>query len=323
MIDLMLEPAARAAVNAALPTLPEMFKITQVPSLSVIVSPRGLLGASAAAEASALDATLSRIKRTPAAARAQCSRYDAKTVILAPKSRPAILLFERITGFRDSPSVAAAHQAFIDMAARRHWDIVVTDAPGAMNPSTLKRFDAVVWNNVSGDVLTLSQRRALRHWVLNGGGFAGVHGTGGDPVYIWDWYPDRVIGARFIGHPHSPQFQTARIIKDPAGGAIVRGLPDSWTMNDEWYSFAQVPHGSRVRVVARLDEASYQPGSLAMGDHPIAWARCVGRGRSFYSAIGHRPEGYTEPNNVRLMEQGIEWSMGLSDARCSGKSARP
>jgi len=319
MIDLMLEPAARAAVETALPNVAEMFKGTQVPSLSAIVSPRGLLGPSGAAQADALDVALSRVSRTPGAARAQCSRYDSTPVMLAPKSHPAILLFERITGFRDSPSVAAAHQAFMDMAARRHWDVVTTEAPGAINPATLRRFDALVWNNVSGDVLTLSQRRALRHWVLNGGGFAGVHGTGGDPVYLWDWYPDTLIGARFIGHPHAPQFQSARVVKDPAGGPIVRGLPDSWTMTDEWYSFAQPPRGVGVRVLARLDEATYQPGSLAMGaDHPIAWARCVGRGRSFYSAIGHRPEVYSDPNVVRLMEQGVEWSMGLSGDRCSG-----
>lgn len=320
MIDLMLEPAARATLEAALPNMPEMFKGTQTPALSAILSPRSVLGASGGAQAAALDAALSRIKRTPAAARAQCSRYDSTPVVLAPRSHPAILLFERITGFRDSPSVAAAHAAFMNMAARRHWDIVVTEAPGAINPATLGKFDALVWNNVSGDVLTYSQRRALNHWILNGGAFAGVHGTGGDPVYIWDWYPDHLIGARFIGHPHSPQFQNARVVTDRAGGAIVRGLPDSWMMTDEWYSFAQPPRGPGVQVLARLDEATYQPGSLAMGeDHPIAWARCVGRGRSFYSAIGHRPEVYSDPNVVRLMEQGVEWVLGLGDARCSAR----
>jgi uncharacterized protein len=59
-----------------------------------------------------------------------------------------------------------------------------------------------------------------------------------------------------------------------------------------------------------------------MGDHPIAWTQCIGDGRSFYSAIGHRPESYIEPHSVRLLEQGIAWAAGLGETRCvNGKEA--
>ena len=67
------------------------------------------------------------------------------------------------------------------------------------NDTDLKRFKAVVWNNVSGDVLTNTQRAALKAYVEGGGGFAAFHGSGGDPFYDWDWYVDTLIGARFIG----------------------------------------------------------------------------------------------------------------------------
>jgi hypothetical protein len=55
-----------------------------------------------------------------------------------------------------------------------------------------------------------------------------------------------------------------------------------------------------------------------MGDHPIAWSRCIGNGRSFYTAIGHRPESYVEPNSLKLLEQGIAWAAGLGETRCLG-----
>jgi uncharacterized protein len=45
-----------------------------------------------------------------------------------------------------------------------------------------------------------------------------------------------------------------------------------------------------------------------MGDHPIAWTRAVGKGRVFYSAIGHRPERYGDPAYVQMLEQGIDWA---------------
>jgi uncharacterized protein len=49
-------------------------------------------------------------------------------------------------------------------------------------------------------------------------------------------------------------------------------------------------------------------------DHPIAWAHCIGKGRSFYSAIGHRPETYSDANHIKLLEQAILWAS--SSMRC-------
>ena len=76
------------------------------------------------------------------------------------------LLFEKINGFKDTPSVNAAHAAFIALAERKGWNVVATDKAGVFNPFILRRFDAVVWNNISGDVLTLSQRRAFEFALL-------------------------------------------------------------------------------------------------------------------------------------------------------------
>ena len=217
------------------------------------------------------------------------------------------------------PSVNAAHAAIVALAQRKGWNLVTTEMGGAFNPATLRRFDAVIWNNISGDVLSLSQRRAFENYMNNGGGFVGVHGSAGDFIYSWDWYVDTLIGARFIGHPINPQFQNARVVVDAKDHPIARALPAEWTMMDEWYSFRTNPRATGATVIATLDESTYkQEGpmgqKLSMGsDHPIAWARCIGpknrqRGRSFYSAIGHRPETYTEPNNAAMLEAGIAWA---------------
>jgi len=57
---------------------------------------------------------------------------------------------------------------------------------------------------------------------------------------------------------------------------------------------------------------------IRMGDHPIAWTQCIGNGRSFYTAIGHRPEGYSEPNTNKLLQQGVAWAAGLGENHCRG-----
>jgi type 1 glutamine amidotransferase len=132
-----------------------------------------------------------------------------------------------------------------------------------------------------------------------------------------------LIGARFTGHPGNPQFQSARVVvADPMSG-ITRGLGAGWTMSEEWYSFAASPRAKGAHILATLDERSYSPigysgEDLRMGDHPIAWTQCIGKGRSIYSAIGHRPENYSEPNSLKLLENGIAWAMGQGETRCEG-----
>jgi type 1 glutamine amidotransferase len=118
----------------------------------------------------------------------------------------------------------------------------------------------------------------------------------------------------------APQFQQARVtVVDPAS-PIVASLAPGWAMTDEWYSFATDPRSTGAHVLLALDEASYSPQSgerdLRMGDHPIAWTRCIGDGRSFFSAIGHRPESYSEPHYVQVLEAGIGWAAGAGATRC-------
>lgn len=322
LIDIMLSPAAKGAVESELPgilsKLPPQFAGTTAPSFAAILTLREASGflRIGADRLAPIAPKLAAIPVTDDDRRARCARYDDDRPNLSvPRSRPRLLLFEKMTGFRDGPSVEAAHAAFFDMASRMGWAIVATDKGGAITPATLRRFDAVIWNNVSGDVLTLTQRRALKDYIEHGGGFIGVHGSAGDPVYFWDWYVDDLIGARFAGHPMNPQFQDARVVVEKADQPAARGLPAEWTMKDEWYSFKTNPRARGATVIATLDEHSYSPVGMAgqelrMGDHPIAWTKCVGRGRSFYSAIGHRPESYRNPQYVTMLEDAIGWASG-------------
>lgn len=320
LIDILIDPRAKAVLEARgmLRSVPGRMVSETPPTFATIINLRKVAGLRSKAEMDALDHDLAAIPITPEAAARRCARYDHVAPALpAPTRRPAILVFEKITGFKDVPSVDAAHKAFTEMAARRGWSIAFTDNGAVFNKAQLKAYDAVVWNNISGDALTLPQRAAFQEYLAHGGGFAGVHGSGGDPIYIWDWYADTLIGARFKGHPMNPQFQAAKVVVEGPRTGIVAKLPDSWTMTEEWYSFAASPRAKGVHVLARLDESTYNPSAMAMGaDHPIAWSHCLGDGRAFYTAIGHRPESYTEPNSRELLEQGVAWAAGAGDTRC-------
>jgi type 1 glutamine amidotransferase len=328
LLDVLLSDPARAVVDREAPTLladaPAMLQKRDAPAFAAIVSLRVLAKWKSldAPRLATLDAALRAERVTPADKIARCARYDEDPLAtLPPRDRPAILIFQKITGFRDGPSVEAGERAWRDIAAKKGWTVVVTDRGGAMTPRTLARFSAVVWNNVSGDVLTLRQRAAFRGYVERGGGFVGVHGSGGDLAYFWDWYADDLIGARFKGHPNAPSFQDARVQVDRSTNAITRGIEMPWTLKDEWYSFADTPRRTGANVLLTLDEKTYSPIAagvdIAMGDHPIAWTRCLGQGRAFYSAIGHRPETYADASHRRLLEQAADWAVGNGETRCA------
>ncbi len=331
LIDVLLSDSAAKVMEAYMPgaidKMPEMFRRTTAPSFASIVTLKsfsGMMGGGAGLDLSKMDAELRALPVTASDKAARCARYDDdRPSFTLPKGKPRLLLFEKMTGFRDTPSVLAANAAFKAMAERNGWALVVTDKGGVMRPSLLKQFDAVIWNNISGDVLTLTQRRAFRSYVEGGGGFLAVHGSAGDPVYFWDWYPDTLIGARFVGHPSDPQFQNAKVQVETKGDEIGGNLAPGWTMMDEWYSFAKSPRLSGAHIIATLDENSYAPGksrfgtaSLLMGDHPIVWSQCVSKGRAFYSAIGHRPETYSDSHYVKLLEQAVTWAAGNGSHKC-------
>ena len=261
---------------------------------------------------------------TDAAKIASCARYDnIRPDIPAAENSKRILVFGKVNGFVHSEAIAASVPAFKELAAKNSMDIFFTDKAGVFNADDLSQFNVIVWNNISGDALTFSQRDALKAFIENGGGFVAVHGAGGDLQYFWDWYADELISARFSGHPMSPQFQPARLITESNNPVLTKDLPASFEMSEEWYSFEQSPRSKDVQVIVTIDESSYEPlgfggQSLAMGDHPIVWAKCAGQGRVFYTAIGHRAESFSDAYAVRLLENGLIWaSSGKESGQCT------
>lgn len=239
----------------------------------------------------------------------------------ADLASPAILVFSETKAFRHHEAIPAAHALFARFAADNGWGHFQTENSAAFAPEILARFDAVVFNNVTGDVFTSEQRAALREYIEGGGGFVGIHAAG-DSSHPWDWYADELIGARFIGHTMDPQFPPATVLVEDASHPATADLPASWTREEEWYSFAASPRSKGYHILVRVDESSYAIATsprrhLAMGeDHPMAWWHCQGEGRAFYSAFGHRGSAYDEPEHQRLLLGATRWALRLAGEGC-------
>lgn len=323
-MDIMLSETASAVVNqhmnGVLNSLPESYASKQAPSFSAILNLENIGGMAGipSEKLQSLDHELQGLPVSDSDRKARCARYDnERPAFVIPDGHPKILVFEKMTGFRDGPSVTAAAKLLREMGEQNNWGMVFTDKGGVMHPKVLRQFDLVIWNNNSGDVLTLSQRKAFIDYIETGGGYVGIHGAGGDPNYFWDWYTDTLLGTNFIGHSSDPQFQqaTVHMEADPFG-INSAGNRQSWQLTEEWYSFRPNPRSTGSTIVATIDESmintiSYRGQNIAMGDdHPIAWARRLGKGRAFYSAIGHVPDVYADPNHKALLLRGITWASG-------------
>ena len=244
--------------------------------------------------------------------------YDTVAPDVPAFDKPAILVLNKVNGFIHVDALPAADAMLTRIADEQGWDIFITDNAAVHNAQDLAKFAAVVWNNVSGDVLTEEQRVALKTWINNGGGWVGIHASGGDPSYKWDWYPEVLVGAQFVGHTMDPQFQDADVLVLDPRVQITEHLPGRWRIpQEEWYAFDANPREKGYEILMVMDESSYitnGPGIFGTdkmeGEHPIAWRHALGQGRVFYSAIGHQGATYSIPEYQEVIARAIEWAMG-------------
>jgi type 1 glutamine amidotransferase len=214
---------------------------------------------------------------------------------------PRILLFAKTAAFRHE-SIGPAVAALRLIAADEGVSVDATEDAASFTPSELARYDAVVFLLTTGDVLDDRQQGALEGFVAHGGGFAGVH-SATDTEYGWPWYGE-LVGARFVRH--APGVHSARLSVRVGNHPATVGLPTPWARMDEWYEFRDLQPG--LTVLLDLDETSYKTAAEnpAPAPRPIAWSRAFAGGRSFYTALGHTSESWSEPLFLAHVWGGIE-----------------
>lgn len=246
--------------------------------------------------------------------------YETEPPLLPEFKRPAILVLSKANGFVHVDALPAGEAMLRRIAQAQGWDIYLTANAATHNAADLAKFRVVVWNNVSGDVLTEQQRADLRAYLENGGGWVGMHASGGDFSYQWDWYVDTLIGAQFVGHTMDPQFQDADVLVADPTADVTSHLSSPWNIpQEEWYAFDSNVRDKGYEVLLTMDESSYITKGEGFagrdnmdGEHPIAWRHRVGAGRVLYSAIGHQGATYDIPAFEQLISNAITWAGGFA-----------
>ena len=186
------------------------------------------------------------------------------------------------------------------------FNVTVTEDVSEFTIENLQRYDAMIFYTSGELPMSGAQKAALLDFVRSGHGFIGIH-SATDTFYKWPSYLE-LIGGYFDGHPWH---QTVKIqVADPSN-SLVSFLGVSLEINDEIYQIRDFDdRGSHVLL--RLDETSVDLTRAGVRQRsygwPLAWTRSYGRGRVFYSALGHEEAVWRDSHYQRVLLNAILWT---------------
>jgi len=213
---------------------------------------------------------------------------------------------------------------------------VVSDDLANFEPEALKQFDAVCFANTTGEVFyrpiagALFNQLApadketqianadrlvknLTEYVRAGGGFFGIHAATDtlkkSPAY------GEMIGGYFDGHPWSAK-QSVRVRIERPDHPLCRGVfaQEGFSITDEIYQMKAPYSRENLTVLTSVVlEDSDKPVKAATrkdGDYPLSWVKPYGKGRVFYSALGHNTSVFQNPVVLQHWLAGLQYVAG-------------
>jgi Trehalose utilisation len=204
----------------------------------------------------------------------------------------------------------------------------------------LAQFDAIMMSTNGELPFTAQGKQALVDFVRNGKGILFIHQS---TVTLYGFKPwGEMLGA------YSGKLQPFDVMNGSKRAAVLkiedqnhpatRGLPQHWTLDDEFPQFAKeiwdpatpnenlgptnmpIPLGfsrERVKVVLSIDSERTEftgapQGWDKAGDYPVAWYQYYGKGRTFYTSLGHRSDLWTgDPVFKEHIVGALRWVLGL------------
>ena len=244
-------------------------------------------------------------------------------------ARKRILMFTKSSGFehdmvkRSGDKLSPAEQIVTDMGQKRGIEVTATKDGGLFSQPTLSQYDAFFFYT-PGDLTSAGQdknppmtpegKKAFLDLIRQGKGFIGTHSatdtfepasahTDSNPPASLDPYVE-MIGAEFVGHGQQ-QKARARVVDPRFPGMQALGQGIEWP--EEWYALRAFPPDLHVLLV--METEGMQGNFYQRPPYPNTWARMYGRGRVFYTALGHRQDVWDNPAYQALLTGAMAWAV--------------
>jgi len=210
-------------------------------------------------------------------------------------------------------NLAASSAAIQKLGAAHNFAVDASDDPAVFSDQNLKRYRALIFNNVNNEIFdTEEQKAAFQRYIRAGGGFVGLHSACG-AMRNWPWFWE-LVGGKFVRHP---KLQTFTIKVKDSRDISTAHLPKTFSWTDEFYFVDHMPKGRHILLagdLTTLDDPAREkyPGRMFGDEFPLAWRRKFEGARTWYTALGHKPEHYSDPKLTQHILGGILWAMGQS-----------
>ena len=259
--------------------------------------------------------------------RERVTQATPRTPAAKPKAARRLLVYDANIGYGGANgghrSIPAANMA-VELFAK---------ATGAFEPvfsndlenfkyDRLRKFDAVFLNNTVGQIFVDPEVRAgLSRFVREGGGLAAYHGASHASM---DW-PEfaQMLGAVEGSHREPTEIATVKI-DDPGSAIMTPFAGQSFEHQDEFYRFVEPPLSrDTVRVLMSIDVENTdlnqgrgcgRPCVRSDSDYALSWIRRYGKGRVFFTALGHTPAFFSSPPLSDFFFRGIQFVLGDLEA---------
>jgi type 1 glutamine amidotransferase len=266
----------------------------------------------------------------------------------APKRK--ILFFSKSSGYeheviswkKGQPSVA--EKSLLELGDENNWEFIFSKDGSKFSTEYLNGFDAVMFYT-TGDLcsegtdkhppMTPAGKQALFDYVRSGKGFIGTHSASdtfhtdnesqkGPERYVNHYEKAdpyvRFLGAEFIKHG-AQQVAKNTVIDSKFPGFETLG-PD-FSFQEEWYSLKDF--APDIHVLTILDAPAMKGVEYERPPFPNTWARMEGKGRVWYTSMGHREDVWTNPIFRKALKGGVQWACGdvKADVTPNLKTAAP
>jgi uncharacterized protein len=153
---------------------------------------------------------------------------------------------------------------------------------------------------VTMSTITDQQEKNLLAAIESGVGFAGWHGGMGDSFRNNTTY-QFMVGGQWVAHPGNIIDYTVNIIKDDP---ITHGLKD-FAMRSEQYYMHVDPSNDVLATTTFTGMYTPWIDGVVM---PVVWKRVWGKGRVFYSSLGHVAKDFDVPEAKEITKRGLIWA---------------
>lgn len=192
---------------------------------------------------------------------------------------------------------------FIPFLRERGFQVEVSNTLDAYLDEGMKSRSLIVQAWTMGTI-TQEQEAGLLRAVRGGVGIAGWHGGLGDsfrnnPEYQF------MVGGQWVAHPGGIIDYEVKITDRE--DTITKGLKDFKMKSEQYYM--QVDPSDEVLAVTVFhgaEDAPWIEGCVM----PVVWKRMYGKGRVFYTSLGHIAKDFDVPEVREIVKRGMLWASG-------------